>query len=629
MAIPDLEYFAQLIREDIAGGSLKNTRVASFRKILACDWQAPQELKDLEWWADIKSSTPADGVDAAVRAFSTNMPSIRVFPSLPGDDNKARAESVEDNLLYHFRKSNQRSTYRPIERSLKDMLETGMVAAQVKYIPFHYKAELVKKKGESETEYARRTKRIRAMRAQGDFTYSFHFAEHVYPHASADMLERVTLAQPMTVAEIRREFGDENKGVKKLLKELATAKEFKGSEPEKFYCSFYQLDDYDHTVRFAIMTNSQTVDKEVGGDRIEIMREEHGLDFLPWAFRECTKPLLQTVVDSDSWFRQNELLSMHFALMKAVVAHPYIIAQTMSGEALDIDYTSPGGQVLVKTGETATPLAPRQMDPNLVQEIQMGEAKLGQQINTRALTALSDFASSTPYATVNAILQSTVSSLSDKKLAVQAFWEQVFILQLRWINYSQISLVGRRLKNRRGSEYNSLAQKGAQVSIGMDTANDVLVDPDNMYLEVRLNENLPTDRQTRLNQAIMLHREAPFALSDCLEYFGLDDIEINENSWMQERFFTAVVEAKSQTIINEANQALRDKIKMEVQAEMQAQSQQQPQQSPNPVAQEQQLVASQNIMGQGMQGGAESAMSMPGVGREQISGETQGGEAMA
>jgi hypothetical protein len=624
-----LEYFAQIVKGAIAKDGARDANIAKFRKILACDWEAPEELSALDWWADKVTSTPADGVDAAIRAFATNLPNLTLYPSTPTDEERERIEAVEDALRWHFMLSNQRSVNRPVEVSLESVLSVGGIAAEVVYIPYMYRKELKHQKDEIEADYKKRTKRIRAMRKNGDFVYPFHPLEYVHPTYSAELLESVSLAIVMTIDEIEKKFGKDNPGVKKMVKKLDSDKEFKGADKRAFYCSYYEYIDYDYRVRFAKMTNSQTVDKEVSGDLIEIEREEHGLDWIPWSFRECRKPLLQTVVDSGSYESQNELMSMYFAMMKAVVAHPYLVSHTADGKAPDFDYTQPGGVIpMGMGGQGIDALPPRQTDPNLPAQIQRGDAELGQQVNTRALTALSDLASSTPYATINAILQATMSSLSDKRLVAEAFWEDVFTQELRWINYSGETLVGRRTKSRKNAEYENILARFSEVRIGNDPLSTVMVDPDTVVLKVRLREDTPVDKQTRLNSAIMLHRDAPLSWQSCFESFGLsDDLDVNEAEWMQEQFTVAKVQAEANRIMQESDIQLREQIKAEVVKQMEQEAAQQgaPPQEMS-VQNEQNALAAGEQFPEGMPGGSTQAMSAPGMTREMVSGQTQAGE---
>lgn len=184
--------------------------------------------------------------------------------------------------------------------------------------------------------------------------------------------------------------------------------------------------------------------------------------------------------------------------------------------------------------------------------------------------------------------------------------------------------------------------RGSFVTLGGDAQNALAFDPDALTIKVKLREDTPTDRQTRLNSAFMLHKEGGFAMETCLEEFGLDDIEMDEKAWMQEQFTMVTVQAKVQEILQSSDMALREKIKGEVMKEIQAQ--QQAQQKAQAEAQKQQgegsgqgqemapqneqnqmAMGNQNMMAQGQQGGSASAQVAPGMTREQVSGQAVGG----
>jgi hypothetical protein len=636
MAVKNLKYFQSIMREDIEQYKDRNDNIQKMKEILACHWEAPASLKDLDWWADVVTSIPADGVNAAVRTFATNMPSIRVFPPGVIPEELQRAEGIEDALIWSFRKANQRSIHRPIETSLEMVLRYGAVGGQVRYIPYFYKEELKKKRGESDEAYRKRTARIRAMRQQGDFTYVFHDVDTLYPRYSPDLLESMSVAKIMTVADIVREIGKENQGVKDLIDYVKSSDETKQAEMEDIECVYYDYTDYNYRVRWASI-GSQVESDMVGGTAYEFTREEHELDFMTWIYKECSTPLLQTMINSKSFDHQNEMMSMYFALMKGVVAHPYLIVESPDGAGVTLDHTDPGGQLIVTPPTKVTEMHAREMDQELPRQLQQGEARMGQQINTRALTAIVDLASSTPYATVQAMLTATIASLSDKRLAAEAFWEDAFTMQLRWINYSQIPLQGQRIKARKGAEGNPMLAKGSTVTLGGDAQNALMFDPDALTIKVKLREDTPTDRQTRLNSAFMLHKEGKFSMETCLEEFGLDDIEMDENAWVEEQMTMAVVQAKVTSIMQESDMVTREKIKAEVIKELQAQqqaaqkAQQQQQQGAQQQPMEQQNqtndinMGSQNAMAQGQQGGSASAQVAPSMTREMTSGQAVGG----
>ena len=247
---------------------------------------------------------------------------------------------------------------------------------------------------------------------------------------------------------------------------------------------------------------------------------------------------------------------------------------------------------------------------------------MGQQVSSRILTAAAEIAGSAPFATFNAMMQTAISQLSDKVQTAEAALEDAFIQKLYWIHSSKIPLVGYRMQNRLGSETDAFMRKGSQVIINPED-----FDPERLNVSVRLRPDTPTDRQTRLQEAILLHERFPISWEDALENAGMDNLEFDQEGWMQEKFDAAKVQAEVQRILQEPQMELlqaqaaaqQAQQAQQQQQQMQQQSQRQPEPQGGPLA----------TFSQGQSpnaGGFPAAIGAPGQTREMITGMTQGGE---
>jgi hypothetical protein len=608
----NLDYYQAIAKEAIKNDKDRDVNIQQCRDIVALRYELPEALKRLDWMRTFKVSAPKDGISAAIRTFSTLLPSLNIHPNNASDMEHKRVEDIEDALVWHFRKVNHRGIISPLERIVQSAVEVGKVAFQVKYLPYELKGQT--------------GARAKALKRQGDFAYIVHAPESIHPRYSQEALESVVKSCVMTVAELERELGAENEVIKQIIEDIREDKKNLQADKETTTIAYYDYVDYEQRVKWAELTDELDGG---GGDSYEIMREEHKLGFLPFIYRESREPLLQSVIDSNSWENQNILRSLQYALLVSTVAQARTVVKTSDGQPREVDYTDPAAQLVLRPNEDAAQFPPAQTDPNLERQVMQGEQNITQQMNTRALQAATDIASSAPFATFNAIMQTAIASLSDQTQMVEKALEDGFEQQLRWIDYSKIPLIGSRYKNRSGFEFDSRLASGAQIGIAGAAEdlpdNIVQFDPDALEIDVKLRPDTPSDRQTRLIQAIQLVDKLHFSVDDALEAYGLDDMERNEESWQKEQMTNAVFQAKIQQIMANA----------QLQVQMAGQQQQ-------AQMQQEQAMAQQNQMQQQAQGGmfenqgsvptsmggAGAQEQAPGITREQIAGETQQGQGL-
>ena len=240
-------------------------------------------------------------------------------------------------------------------------------------------------------------------------------------------------------------------------------------------------------------------------------------------------------------------------------------------------------------------------------------ADIRQATVAEALTTIEKFASGgTPFSTVNAILQAAIASLSPISKLGEAALEDGLYQMLHWIKKSGKMTIGYRTND--VNKDDPASSIGAQVAIDPDT-----IDPDNMYIKVTLQADTPSDKQQRINMAnemLKLGVTPQYAM----ETNGIEFTEQNYNDFLEWRYAQAEVEADVQRIMMqpqmEAQQAQIQQQQQIAQQQMAQQTAQQSMESANARPFEQ--TRGRNPMGN------PPAQSVPGMGREQITGETMG-----
>ncbi len=248
---------------------------------------------------------------------------------------------------------------------------------------------------------------------------------------------------------------------------------------------------------------------------VEILREQHGLGFLPWAAKvggttlaerggQQRIPLLYSLYTSGQWETQNIVETLLASEVIAYAAAPRLKVEGPS-DGVEVDYGEPGRPAYVPPGHTLSTMAPPGMDQGLAAIAQRVAERIGKSTVPRVLQT-GDFPSGTGFATLNLATQSGVKSLAPYKELAEDALAEVFTLMLNWLQHSGQPLEAR--DGRRG--------RGQRLSISSAELANLVVD-------VELTADVPTDRMARINAASMAVRDLGYSRERALEQIGETD----------------------------------------------------------------------------------------------------------
>jgi hypothetical protein len=296
-----------------------------------------------------------------------------------------------------------------------------------------------------------------------------------------------------------------------------------------------------------------------------------------------------------------------------MVSHPATATKTFSGETPEIDYTDPAGNVNLKPGEEIQPMSPRILDPHLSEILNEQISAIHGSTVARALGTL-EFSGNMPYATVNAILQSAVASLSVPRRIAETSIEDGFYLNLGWAKYSKEPMKGYRTFSRKTGE--RMGERGASVQILPDDIQDA-----NIHISVELRADTATDKAER-TRAVNWHNNLQVPLKTCYEEIDIPNFEVQQSEFAQEQLVSTALQNTLYKMSAQAQEQLKAQITQQVQQEVMQQIQQQTQQG-------MENTNFSTTQGQGFnpaEGGQSPYEAAPGQTRETITGETYTGE---
>jgi hypothetical protein len=296
-------------------------------------------------------------------------------------------------------------------------------------------------------------------------------------------------------------------------------------EPENVenrYVTLYDYMDLDVRVVWAMpQSNGAMIGDPVGMEGsggVEILREKHDLGFLPWVAKvggttleddpaHQRIPLLYSVYQAGQWGTQNILETLMASEVIAYASAPRLKVSGPTDE-VEVDYGEPGRTAYVPPGHDLSQLAPPGMDVSLAAIADRVSSRIGKSTVPRVLQS-GDFPSGTAFATLNLATQSGIKSLTTyKELAEQALAD-VFTQMLYWVDHSGEALVAY------GKQRDD---PGQQFVIEADEVN-----AKNLFIDVELTADVPTDRMARINAASMAVRELGYSRARALEQIGESD----------------------------------------------------------------------------------------------------------
>ncbi len=630
--MPGIDWYVDTAADMIDRDEARDKKFKAMDSMFHNDWSLPDSLSGYQWMRSVVSTDPSDALRTAARTLSTVLPKITFFPLDSHPETRARANKIEKALMWHFKRASKRSVSRLVYDIVLSALRYDEIGFQVVYMPWQKK---IAKEIESTKQW----------NTKGDFAWLVHNPRNVHTNRSALDLESVLLCKVMRAESFVSEWGKAASKVQRMIKDDGLQ-----------HVVVYDWTDAKERCVWVVPGEVPTSTRKE--DTITIYHDEHKLPFIPWVSRvggsaiddepEYQRaPLLDSVYYSHQWDTLNTLKSLEMSIAIATAAAPASRSETFSGESPEIDYTVPGGDVPQKPGEKYEPLPRPQLDARFRELVSKTQAEVGKS-TVPAILQSPDTTSGVAFATINTVLKAASSVLDPIKELTEGALSDGFEQCLLWKIHTKDNLFGWDDTKYRQEQVNPLY--GSQIQV-----KSTELDPENLYLDVKLTANLPIDEIQRLNAAqIMLQMGIP--RERVYEQLDIPDGDMV----IEEKMMEAMTEAAFQNrlkVISAQGDAEAQRILQAVQMEaQQAQMEQQAQaeqtqmlQAQGQISAEQQtqqamaraaanlppgeqnaVMAGANAMTQGpgfnpAMGGTPPAMAAPGVTREAVQGRDMTG----
>ena len=358
------------------------------------------------------------------------------------------------------------------------------------------------------------TRRLKAASRFGPFAILVRNPRDTHVRYSDWMAEAVLLKKVLPVHEVFDFWGTRARRLKSFLNLKEHA--------EYDHVTLYDYMDLDVRVVWAVpQQGGATVSDAASDAGVQILRQKHELGFLPWVARvggttleddpaHQRIPLLNSVYQARQWDTQNILETLMASEVIAYAAAPRLKVEGPT-DNISIDYGEPGRPVYVPPGHDVSEMSPPRLDANLAIISDRIATRISKSTVPRVLQT-GDFPAGTDFATLNLATQSGIKSLTPyRELAEQALAD-IFVQMLNWVDFAQEPVVA----------YGSRRDDPGDQYI----LSPALFDIDQIYIDVELSADVPTDRSARISSSAQAVRELGYSRARALEQIGEADPQV-------------------------------------------------------------------------------------------------------
>ena len=575
-------------------------------RIFNCEWSLPPGLDKIEHMRKYTSDDPYKAVEAGTRSLSSVTPRpmidpITVYKAVSGKPNikankmREKANEWERVLMWQWKLAENRNV-----SLLSDLVRSAMlydsIRAQVIYLPDQM-ASVAAAGGN--------TNRYEAALRHGDFALKVYHPSAVHVRRSVYGVEAVLVATQMSAQEIVDTYGELAADIKAL---LGTPE-----EPENMF--LFDMTDMELRCVWAVRaTEDEELTKERVGSKdgkdgedifkIVSPEERKNRPFIPWVALDGGTslfskpenqhhPMLYSIAKTGSWETTNVIGTIMSSDPIAKASQPTIGVTGPNPDDVDIDYTDPANIIRMRTGTTAQKFPKDGLDPAQRELWQQFKGELAESSNAKVLMN-AEMSAGQAYSAFDLQVKIATRSLFPFRSLGGRAVGAILETMLLWAHYTGHDIEGYGTKKSEKVKYYCIKEDD--------------IDPNCLYVSAELQEDVPTDRQQRINGASMMKRDGLYPDSKILEELGDTDPEGTLEEMDRQTIRQTYMAARNQLMMADVSgqiQQMAQELAQQMYEQMMKQQEQQAAAQPegDPMAE------ALGDPGQDLQGG----MGMPGV----------------
>jgi hypothetical protein len=287
--------------------------------------------------------------------------------------------------------------------------------------------------------------------------------------------------------------------------------------------------------------------------------------FLNWACAEMgnyldADPKFQkmSILDSIIYSNMYDAAVITLSLMAsqpiAEFARPRVKKIGPNPASIRTSFGNPGGEYLATTGHDVLDMQDRGVDPGLREIYSTTEAIMNQTSGVSKVLQTQDANPNEPYSLYTQRIGAAMEALSPQKSILEPCWKRICELMLLNVEASGVPLTGY------GWKPEGESSKREKYTIDSES-----IDPENLYLEVRMTIDPPGSNLQKVNAVMQKKQNFPIPDATLMDELGYDDPEGEINKWSYDQMRNAMVQANVQNIQLEESGKLQQLIEQRAQ----------------------------------------------------------------
>lgn len=521
----------------------------------------------------IVDTAPSDAINSGAIALSGSTPIFNVTPFAPNIAEYDRAQMLEDNLGFHFKRAHLRGN--------------GTLMFDIADSSLRYNTVCVRTDDLAHTLPKDRSKWTSGQKrawSYGRFiSKACHPSDVRYVESEAGLSTVIYVKSYRMLSIIKywelyaNGSTDEARRVNAALSKLKNDIGYNDQNGDKFrdmyFMQTYCIDD-ERVMIWGNVSSIKTTEAVLSQPAYIFADQKNPYGFIPWSIRVAgsrlesrmeyrVNPLLAPLYWSGSWDKLNLAKSVIFSEPIRRAQTPRMATFTQGGDAPEIDYQN-GGDINMRTGEDVKGLQPITLDAGAMAIVAQLESAMNRTTGASMIGDTTKISSNTPFATFSAMVKVALSRLDKQRDVMARSCEDVVCNYLWWVKKTGVPLTYYAGVDK---QYRS----GTRVAAGTKTeVTDADFDLYNLGISAKIKAATPTDEMEQLNKAVILSTKLNVPASQLLEEMGYENVGLMYELYTREFLQNAELQAKAQGMVAEAQGMAQVSVQQAMQPQAQA-----------------------------------------------------------
>jgi len=617
----NLDWYKGKVSEMIEEDEDRNDLFEAIDDMFHGQIELPAALKEFDDIRLNKDSTPHDALYNGTTFLANSRVRFEINPLGPQQAEQERANRMEEAISWHWDMANKRGMSRKIFDIAHSALRYDLCVARVDDLLYWLPKD--------EEQWSKANKRAAR---NGRFIVTIQ-----PPHSMHFQMSQlggshcIVSAQVMPVANVvdfYNGLAGTNEEGQKIKSAIAKIQAKLGDDWEDYNFMLYNYIDDEKRFAYGHITDSETntfVVPEQDGDDYVFIDAENKMPFINYAVRGGASE-----AEPNPEYKYHPMLaSAHWhglwadTVLAKSLAFSDIIRRLRETREFYVgaaaDQVTPddgsGGAKALPPGTDVKRMPPTQLDQQAWQVIADYANSLNKTTGTSILGGLNNVSPSTPFSSINAQIQLAEGNMNPQRNIIQDTISDIAYLFCEWTKYTKKPLQAWRSTDKKIGE--KLLPRGEEIQL---SDKDYVLG--RLFIKCTITPETPTDQVQKINNARMM-MELGMSRRDLLESLSVPHPELQLDASALEKMKDGLVQAFITEQVAMANAKVQMVVQQQqMQQQAQAQQQQQAQPQPPPPS------PFDQAEGQGFNpaaGGQAPIEAAPGMGREQMNGETASG----